>query len=211
MVCNRLPAESVLVDACWKPGSPLGSLASSYATVACLGPGADERPVTGGWHGPTVRSGVGRLPLDDDSVDGVLLLDVLERVDDDRIVLADARRVLRTGGMILVTVPAGPHLWSTHDERAGNRRRYTDEGLTAAVVAVGLLPDHLYRFQCLLHPLFVVNRRRARHRPGALAWEQRPPPLLDRALTAVNRAEVKVSRRIPWPWGSSLLLVARKP
>jgi len=48
---------------------------------------ADDR-----WRGPAVRSETSRLPLADDSVDGVLLPDVIERVDDDRAVLADAGR-----------------------------------------------------------------------------------------------------------------------
>lgn len=211
LVRNRLPVESVLVDACWTPASPLASLVGIYAMVACVGPGGEERMPAGRWPVPTVRAEVGRLPMGDDSVDAVLLLDVVEWLDDDRAVLVDARRVLRTGGMVLVTAPAAPHLWSTHDERIGRRRRYTDEGVTALATGAGLLPEQLHHFQFLLYPLFAVNRRLARRRPGALAWEQRPPALLERALTAVNRAEVTLSRRVPWPRGSSLVLVARKP
>lgn len=211
LVRNRLPAESILVDACWRPGSPLATLAGTYPMLACIAPGTEALPETVRWPGPTVRAGLGRLPLADDSVDGVLLLDVIERLDDDRAPLVEAGRALRSGGMVIVTAPAGPNLWSTHDERSGHRRRYTGDDLTALLRAAGLLPEAMHHFQCLLYPLFAANRRRARRRPEALAWEQRPPPLVDRVLGAVNRFEVATAGRVPWPRGTSLLVVGRKP
>lgn len=167
---------------------------------------------------PTVaaRADVGRLPLAAESVDGVLLLDVLERLDDDRAPVAEAARVLRPGGLLLAATPAGPRLWSVHDEMAGHRRRYTVDGLVALVTGVGLVPERVHRFQCLLYPFFAASRRWAsrrwtRRRPGALAGEPRLPTWLADALAAVNSAEVAACRRVPWPWGTSLVVLARKP
>ena len=48
---------------------------------------------------------IGRLPLEDDSMDGVLCSSVLEYVDDPRACLAEFARVLRSGGLLLVSVP----------------------------------------------------------------------------------------------------------
>jgi hypothetical protein len=205
LVVRRLPPGSTVVDAAWRPGSPLGSLAPDHPTVAVVGWSHDAPPP------PAVRAAAARLPFTAGSVEGVLLLDVLERLDDDRAPLAEAARVLCRGGLVVAAVPAGPRLWSAHDERAGHRRRYTGAGLARLATDAGLVPEQVHRFQCLLYPVFAANRRRARRRPAALAVEQRPPPWLGRALRAVNRAEVVVSRRLPWPWGTSLLLVARRP
>jgi len=48
---------------------------------------------------------IGRLPLEDDSMDGVLCSSVLEYVDDPRACLAELARVLRTDGLLLLSVP----------------------------------------------------------------------------------------------------------
>ena len=206
LVRKRLPQESLVVDAAWVPGSPLARLAGDYPTVAVpLGNKQGDRP------GLAVRAEPGRLPFVDGSVAGVLLLDVLERLDDDRAPLAEAARVLRSGGLVLVAAPAGPGLWSAHDEQAGHRRRYTVDGLVARAVELGMVPERAHYFQCLLFPLFAVSRWMVRRHPGVLALERRPPPWLGRALAAVNRAEVAVTRRVPWPWGTSVILLGRKP
>src|SRR5690242_7938183 len=50
--------------------------------------------------------GVGeRLPFPANSFDGILCLDVLEHVQSPAAVLAEMRRVLRPGGVVLTTVP----------------------------------------------------------------------------------------------------------
>ena len=48
---------------------------------------------------------IGRLPLEDDSMDGVLCSSVLEYVDDPRVCLAELARVLKKGGLLLASVP----------------------------------------------------------------------------------------------------------
>jgi SAM-dependent methyltransferase len=47
----------------------------------------------------------GRVPLRDGSFDAVLLLDVIEHVPDEREVLREAHRVLRPGGVLILSVP----------------------------------------------------------------------------------------------------------
>lgn len=209
LVVRRLPPESLIVDASWRPGSPLGTLGGPFSTVAVLG------RATGDASAPppqrALRADAERLPFAAGSVDGVLLLDVLERLDDDRAPLGEAARVLRSGGLVLAAAPAGPRPWSAQDEMAGRRRRYTRAGLVTLAAEAGLLAEQVHCSQCLLYPLFAAIRRGASHRPVALAVERQPPHWLGRALRAVNQAEVAVSRRLPWPWGTSLVLAGRKP
>jgi SAM-dependent methyltransferase len=52
-----------------------------------------------------VRGDVAALPLRSGAADAVLLLDVLEHLPDPAAALAEARRVLRSGGALVVSVP----------------------------------------------------------------------------------------------------------
>ena len=62
------------------------------------------------------------LPWPDASCDVLTMLDTLEHVDD-LMAVRESRRVLRPEGVLLVSVPAFPGLWSGRDVQAGHRRR----------------------------------------------------------------------------------------
>ena len=49
------------------------------------------------------------LPLADASFDGVLFLDVLEHVTNQRAVISEIRRILKPGGTLIISVP--PAFW----------------------------------------------------------------------------------------------------
>ena len=68
------------------------------------------------------------LPLSDNAFDVAIVLDVLEHVKDDNL-LEEINRILTPGGIILLTVPAFPWLWSFRDTDAGHLRRYTRRSL----------------------------------------------------------------------------------
>ena len=95
-------------------GEPIGIEADDQAVAFCRARGvtrvrqADPPP----------------LPFDDSRFDLVTALDVLEHVDDDQRLLGEMRRVLRPGGVALVTVPAFRALWSAQDVVSQHRRRY---------------------------------------------------------------------------------------
>jgi SAM-dependent methyltransferase len=157
-----------------------------------------------------VRADAEALPFRDGCFDAVLVLDVLEHVDDRR-ALAEARRVLRPGGRIVVTVPALPWLWSRRDEAAGHRRRYTRRSLQELLRECGdLRIEALAYFQFLLLPAVVLTRLSSRRDPGWLELEERPPARLNRLFAAVDGLEERCSRRVPMPLGSSLVALCEK-
>src|SRR5207247_517472 len=105
-------------------GVAVGMEAHPELAAAARAAGLDVRP--------------GRLPEDlvvePGWADAVLLLDVLEHLDDDVAALVTARRALRPGGLLVITVPAYRWLWSGHDVALGHRRRYTARELSRVVV-----------------------------------------------------------------------------
>lgn len=138
--------------------------------------------------------------------DAVLLLDVIEHVDDDAAALRGAARAVADGGLLLVTVPAHPWLWSEHDVMNAHRRRYTRATLRHALEAAGLAPLHLTHFNTRLFPLALAHRL-GRHR-DTLAALRVPAGWANRALQRVFAGEAATIDR-GYPFGLSLLALAR--
>ncbi len=148
--------------------------------------------------------------------DAVMLCDVLEHVDDDRQAVAEAARLLRPGGVAVITLPALGLLWSAHDEALGHRRRYGRRQTRELVESAGLRIEKLSFGLTLLFPLAFVVRMaqrvttRLRRQPPETGII-RVPRLANRALVALMDLENAVIRRVNLPVGVSLAVVARKP
>jgi SAM-dependent methyltransferase len=69
--------------------------------------------------------------------DAVGAFDVLEHIDDDVSVLGQLHRTLKPGGILLITVPQHPWLWSRADEYACHVRRYTKIEIESKVLHAG--------------------------------------------------------------------------
>jgi SAM-dependent methyltransferase len=113
-----------------------------------------------------VRVGrVESLPWEDATFDLVTCLDVLEHTQDDRLALRELRRVTKRGGWLVLTVPAYPRLWSTHDVVNHHYRRYTRRTLRRAVTDAAWRVDRLTSFNSLLLPAAAAVRVSQRYRP----------------------------------------------
>lgn len=156
-----------------------------------------------------VQGDAERLPFRAASVSLILCLDVLEHLDD-RQALQEAWRVLTPGGWLILAVPAVPGLWSARDEAAGHRRRYTRALLRQRLQEAGFCIVDLRFYMFLLFPLIALTRWLGRFRPSLQEIEERPPSLLNSMLSHLLRLEIGIGRHIPWPWGSTLLALARK-
>lgn len=142
--------------------------------------------------------------------DVVLLLDVLEHLADEAAALATARRALTAGGTLVVTVPAFAWLWSAHDRALGHRRRYTAGQLRHVVERAGFTVTRATYFSTLLFPGFALIRWLKRDR-GAEAHDlRRPPSAVNALLERCFAAERHLVPRVRLPFGSSLLLIARR-
>lgn len=90
--------------------------------------GLDYPPaVAAGYSGEVeVYGDAARLPLADDSVDTVALLEVLEHLPNPQQAMAEVARVLKPGGLLLLSVP---FCYPLHDEPR-DFQRWTCHGLT---------------------------------------------------------------------------------
>lgn len=149
-----------------------------------------------------------------DEFDAAGAFDVLEHIEDDEAVISAMRAALRPRGILLVTVPQHPWLWSPVDEVGHHVRRYRREELRRRLERGGLELLRMTSFVSLLLPLVAASRLRQR-RHGAdvdADAEFRIDPRVDRALERVLALEQALIRRgASLPAGSSLLAVARRP
>jgi SAM-dependent methyltransferase len=139
----------------------------------------------------------------------VLMLDVVEHFADDVAALRRARELLAPGGVLVVTVPAFQALWTSHDVVNRHFRRYSRRSFERVAARAGLGVDearYLFRWMC---PMKLAVRLKERLSPGPLRLPGVPPAPINRALLALSRLELRTWGRLPLPFGSSLLLVAR--
>lgn len=153
----------------------------------------------------------GRILLAEGSVDCVTALDVLEHLERDAAAVAEFRRVLRPGGLAVVTVPASLRLWSDWDVSLRHFRRYDRAGL-AALFGAGWQIEHLAYVNSLAYPVVWWLRRR-RGGAAAAAGPRAEDRVPSRWLNALLRRQFVAQatwRRCRLPFGVGLLLAARK-
>jgi SAM-dependent methyltransferase len=159
-----------------------------------------------------VRGSALQLPFASGSFDVCVMMDVLEHVDDEGALLAEVRRVLQPGGVVIVSVPAFALLWSQHDVTFEHRRRYRRPQLEACLREAGMHVEwSSYTNFFVFPPTFVWRTLR---RCTGVAAERRTdfftlPHLLNQALVATYRCEAALIRHVALPFGVSVACVAR--
>jgi len=147
-----------------------------------------------------------------EAYDGIGSFDVIEHIDADQVVLDNLFRALRPGGLLLLTVPQHPWLWSATDVYAHHIRRYTRMDLCQKVKTAGFQIEYCSSFVCLLLPVMALQRILLRTRQFDPDSEFKINPLLNKFLYLVMQLEFALMMfGLRFPAGGSLLLVARKP
>jgi SAM-dependent methyltransferase len=152
------------------------------------------------------------MPFEDESFDLALALDVIEHVPDDAAALRELYRVVRSGGSLLLTVPALMLLWSRHDEANGHYRRYTEVQLRRRVEEAGFEVAFATYFSTLLFPPVLAARTLWKVRPKKVASDvAEVPGPVNAALASLFAQERRLVGRVRLPVGVSALCLARRP
>jgi len=103
---------------------------------------------------------------DPGSFEAIVTSEVLEHVEHPDLFLSEMYRLLKPGGQLVITVPAGMKHWSVQDEVAGHFRRFEVDELKAQLEATG--------FQ----------------RVEAIGWGRHVAQIYSRLVSAVGPAKV---------------------
>lgn len=151
------------------------------------------------------------LPFSAASFDACVALDVFEHIEDDRAAMAECARVLRPGGVLVLSVPAYKSLFGPHDKALHHFRRYRRSEVRARLREAGLEPVKLSYGVFFLFPLVVLTRWLDKLRPNHTeAKLPKVPGWLNKALIGLCGLESKLIQATSLPWGSSVVAVARK-
>jgi ubiquinone/menaquinone biosynthesis C-methylase UbiE len=154
------------------------------------------------------------LPYSNDTFTLVTAFDVLYHrwIPDNNQALDECYRVLKSGGWLLLTNPALPALWSTHDEIFYTRQRYTLSNARQKLIESGFKPCLCSYANALLLPIIFVVRLAARwFKAMDQASRQPPPAWLNHWLIGIGNLEgAWVRRGGTFPLGSSLICLAQK-
>jgi 2-polyprenyl-3-methyl-5-hydroxy-6-metoxy-1,4-benzoquinol methylase len=162
--------------------------------------------------GVSLRTGVSTVEAFEPAgpFDLVVATDVIEHVAGDVAAVGKMKAWLVPGGRLLLTVPALPWLFGYHDEILGHHRRYSKRSLLDVVEAGGAVRVREVRyFGFFLVPVaLLVSRLLRRAYPVARAGAETRKAT---SLTGlVLRALLGLERRVAFPAGTSLLLLAEK-
>lgn len=154
------------------------------------------------------------LPIADSTFDAVVNCDVVEHLARDVQGMAELLRVTKPGGLLVLTAPALPRLWSDHDEALSHLRRYTRRELKDKLTQAGWRIEWLNYSVSLLLPAIAAVRvfrraRRGRGAPKVDVFEM--PTLINATLEMICCVDNWLATRVPMPPGASLVAVARKP
>ncbi|HEY5317276.1 MAG TPA: class I SAM-dependent methyltransferase [Solirubrobacteraceae bacterium] len=194
-----LPADARVLDAGCGSGRTLQDL-RAYGEVSGIELSEMAAEHARGRELGEVRVGrVETLPWENGSFDLVTCLDVLEHTPDDVVALREIRRVIKPGGWLLLTVPAYPALWSTHDVVNHHYRRYTRRMLRRAATEAAWRVDRVTSFNSLLLPaaaaVRVSQRYRLRDHNDHVSELRVGPHWLNGVLERPLRLEAAVLRR----------------
>jgi SAM-dependent methyltransferase len=209
-----IPADATVVDIGTGTGANLRLLRDmGFARVTGIDPSIEAAHWCTEKGLGSVREGdIRALPLADQSVDLVLATDVVEHVNEDVTALSEICRILRPGGIALITVPAFPSLWGLQDDRSHHYRRYRMRPFLGMLHQIGLVVERKFYFNYLLFaPIFLARQTIKLFKVQLNSENEVNNPVLNRILSGIFRLDVWTAPYLKPPFGVSILVLAQRP
>jgi SAM-dependent methyltransferase len=166
---------------------------------------------------PLLQFNLVECPLPDASIDVVCLINVLEHIEDDAAAARQVHRILKPGGIAVVEVPAGPHLYDVYDRQLLHFRRYDSRGIEGILRGAGFEVVESSHLGFFLYPFFRATKLRNQRLLDASPEEQRravAKAIVDSDASVLPRIVMRVEAAlrpwIPYPRGIRCLVTARK-
>ena len=177
---------------------------------------ANDKNITNVQHGKMPDE----LPFEDNMFDVTALFDVLEHIEDDKKSLELLYDKTKKNGYLILTVPAFPILWSSHDEQHHHKRRYKRTELINKVELAGFNLVYASYYSFWLFPIILSVRlisklfesfRKSASKENKTLDIKTPSKFINGMLTKIFSSEaILLEKRKKLPFGSSIILIAQK-
>ena len=148
----------------------------------------------------------------------VALLDIIEHIEDDVKVLKEVHRSLKSGGYVLVTVPALEMLRRNLDNVLRHKRRYTKNQLKQCLEKSGFTPLKITYYNAYTVPFLLVQRLIENMKKDNLSTDAHEVihfnntinPVANFVFQALFAIERKIIVNFGLPVGGSLVALGQK-
>jgi SAM-dependent methyltransferase len=190
---------------------PAATIIGSDVVRGPLGALAEKVPYI-----PLLRFDLVCCPLESQSCDAVVMLNVLEHIADDAAALSQVHRILRPGGIAVIEVPAGPHLFDAYDKALKHFRRYRIGELTDKMRMAGFRVERKSHLGFFLYPAFAWTK----HRNQRVIYDSEDLTVVvksqasdsskSKLLSLAVRLERALGKWVSYPTGIRCLAVGRR-
>jgi SAM-dependent methyltransferase len=165
-----------------------------------------------------IQSDLNKADLGQERFDIITSMDVLYHaaVTNEVAILKTFHNSLKSGGMLLVNLPAFPLLMSGHDKAIHTRRRYRRPELINMLQNAGFEIEFCSYRLCSMFPFLALYRlinaglNRNTLRENSTSDVKQTNPMLNYLLEQITEMEGRIMHFIPLPFGLSLFAIARK-
>lgn len=153
----------------------------------------------------------------ENTFEGVGAFDVLEHIEEDVRVMKEVYKALKPNGYFVISVPQYQWMWSTTDDIAFHKRRYSRKELIGKLENAGFEVIYIGSFVFALFPFMYISRFFKKSKEGnennnhEELTELKINPFLNTVFLAVMKIDevlIRLGRSLPF--GGSLIAVARK-
>ncbi len=160
---------------------------------------------------PIAEASVTALPFPPASFDAIVSADVICQIDNPQIALAEFYRCLRPGGTVVINVPAYMWMWSYHDVVCETKHRYVRGELVEMLTQAGFAVYSSTYWNTLLFPLLALRRKLLTGLRNTSDVQSYPAPVEAICRTAMSVEHASIGMFGSFPFGSSVLAMARRP
>ena len=163
------------------------------------------------------------IPSMDKQFDIIALIEVLEHIEEDRESVEKIKTLLSSNGHLIITVPAFMFLWSEHDVYFQHKRRYTKKQLEQLLSDAGynivfssyfnffvFLPVLILRKTGLFNLIKRIKMNLSGSTNSLSDTAITEGGIIGAIFTFLAKIEAFLLRYIKFPFGVSLLLIAKK-
>lgn len=209
--------DALILEVGCSSGYLLKEMVDEFPTSTVAGADVVKEPLEKLSHAlpgvPLFRFDLLQCPLPHNSVDVLIMINVLEHIEDDVTAMQKAFALLKPGGTFVIEVPAGPGLFDAYDVELSHYRRYRSSFLRTQLQNIGFEIKNSSHLGFLLYPAFAIVKLKNKWfgSRANVAVKRVKSTSVNPVLKTLVSFETYSLRKMSLPCGIRVLITAMKP